>query len=127
MKDLLMQVLLGQVRTGVAALGAYLGTYGLTVSGEMQTQLVGAAMVIVALVLSGLDKWWAKGKKDTAEVTAAVASAQATMEAGRATPVRVVVTPANLPNEAIKISTDEIRAAPPPPPVSVPPTPAPAA
>lgn len=119
MKDLLLQMLLGQVRTGVAALGAYLTTYGLTVSGEMQTQLVGAAMVVVSLILSATDKWWAERKKRNAEVAAAVAS----VEIGR--PVRVTVTPAGQPNEATLISATEAAAAPAVP-LGTPPQPAPA-
>jgi hypothetical protein len=121
MADLVMPMLLALVRHGVAAFGVYLGTYGITVSGSGQDQLVGAGMVIVSVGLSFMDKLWAKWKARTGAVLAARASAEATIDAGRATPVTVVVTPAGVPNEAVRVSPSE--AAPPTPPGNVPPSP----
>jgi hypothetical protein len=110
--DLLMPIITGQLRTLIAAGGAYLGTYGLTVSGEAQDTLLGAGLVVVSLALSGVQKWWAERKKRRAEVSAAKASAEATMAAGAPTPVTVNVTPAGLPNEAVRVSRAEAAAAP---------------
>lgn len=121
MNDLIMQIITGQLRTAIAALGAYLATYGLTVSGTMQDQLLGAALVVVSLVLSGVQKWWAERKKRTAEVAAAKASAAATLATGKAMPVTVTVTPAGQPNEAVPVPRAELATAP------VAPVPAPAA
>ena len=121
MTDLLMPIITGQLRTLIAAFGAYLGTYGLTVSGEAQDKLLGAALVVVSLALSAGQKWWAERKKRTAEVAAAKATAAATMALGKPTPVTVVVTPAGMPNEAVPVPRVELAAAP------IVPVPAPAA
>jgi hypothetical protein len=125
--EIVMPIITGQLRTAVAAFGAYLATYGVTVSGEAQDQLVGAGLVAASLILSGVQKWWAERKKRRAEVYAAKATAEATMKAGTPTPVTVVVTPGNLPNEAVRISATELAAAPLSPPVDVKPSPAPKA
>ncbi len=108
-KDLAVQLLGALVRNGVTAFGVYLGTWGLTVSGSMQDQLVGAIMVLVALGWSGGQKWWAERRKRTAEVAAAKASAQLGQ------PVTVNVTPEGQPNEAIRIPAVELAKAPPAP------------
>jgi hypothetical protein len=106
------------LRNGITAFGAYLGTYGLTVSGEMQDKLVGAAMVLVALGWSGVQKWWAQRAARAGAVAAAVAS----VEVGR--PVTVTVTPDDRPNVATLIPAAEANKAPAVP-VGVPPQPAP--
>jgi len=106
MNDLVMQMLGGLVRTGIAAFGAYLGTLGLTVSGSALDQLAGSAMILIALGWSGVQKWWANRAARSGAVAAAVAS----VEVGR--PVTVTVTPAGEPNVATLIPAEERRAAP---------------
>lgn len=119
MKELLLQILRTQVSVWVAALGTYLATYGLTVSGEMQDKLAGAVMVLAGLAATAANDWWAKRKKREAEVAAAVASAEL------GTPVTVTVTPAGQQNIATKVPATEVGAAPPVP-LDVRPQPAPA-
>jgi len=103
--DLILQLAGGFVRTAIASFGAYLGTYGLTVTGAMQDQLLGAAMVLISLGWSGMQKWWAERATRGAVVSAAVASAQH----GEA--VTVSVTPDDRPNIAVRIPETEQRKA----------------
>jgi hypothetical protein len=126
MTDLLLPLLGGLVRSLIIAFGAWLGTQGITVTGSMEDQLVGAAMIVAGVGLSFMSKLWAKWKARAGAVAAARASAEATMKAGTPTPVTVTVTPVGMPNRAVKVSSVEssgIQL----PPAGIPPAPAPAA
>lgn len=127
MNELIWPLIGSVLRSGIIALGSYLGTVGIAVTGEMQDKLLGAAMITVGLGWSGVQKWWAKRAARSGAVAAASASAEITAKTGIPTPVTVTVTPGNLPNEAVKISPAEIAKAPARPPLNVAPSPAPKA
>ena len=99
--DLILQLAGGFARTAIASFGAYLGTVGITVTGAMQDQLLGAAMVLVSLGWSGMQKWWAERAARGAVVSAAVASAR------HGEPVSVSVTSGDQPNIAVRIPQAE--------------------
>jgi hypothetical protein len=112
---------------GIVGLASSFGfTWALTVTGDQVT------MIATAVLAAGMLGWGAWQKiaalRDSrrAEVAAAKASANATMQAGSATPVTVTITPAGIPNEAVRVPPAELVAAPSVP-LGVAPSPAPRA
>lgn len=118
MNDLVQQILGGLVRTAIAAFGAWAAAGGVVLTGTQLDQLSGVVLILVMGLWSAAQKWIAAQASRTAQVSAAVASAE------HGTPVVVTVTPEGMPNVATKISATE-QAAAPAVPAGVPPQPVP--
>jgi len=126
----------GQVRALMPLVGGIVGTLGITLPALTDAQIadyISAAMVLFGFASYAWTAIWsyrqkaaAERAKRDAEVSAAKASAEATMAAGRAMPVTVTVTPAGLDNEAVRVRPAELAAAPSVPPGATP-SPAPRA
>lgn len=93
----------------VIAFGLSMPPWLSAITDSQITVFVSAAMMLTGLGMAvwGMVKsWWDTRKARAREVAAAVASAEIGV------PVTVTVTPAGQPNEAVRISTTEQRAAP---------------
>lgn len=120
----------GQVRALMPLVGGIVGTLGITLPALTDAQI--ADYMSAGMVLFGFLSWawtaiwsWrqkaaADKAKRGAEVSAAKATAAATMEAGRAMPVTVTVTPEGQDNEAVRVRPAELAAAPSVPPGATP-------
>ncbi len=118
-----LPIIAGLVR-GVVGIASGLGfSWALAVTGDQITMAATAVLAIGMLIWSGWQKITAIRASRRDEIAAARASAAATMEAGRPTPVTVDVTPGAAPNKAVLISPAEPAHV--LPPASVEPSPAP--
>lgn len=106
MNDQIQAIILGVVRHAVTALGAYLATDGISLTGSQTETMIGAIMVVISLGFSWAQKVWQARAARTGAVAAAVESAR------QGTPVTVTVTPVGQPNIATKVSRVEQAAAP---------------
>jgi len=121
-----LPIVMGLVR-GVLGLASSFGfTWALTVTGDQVTMAATAAVAVGMLGWSAYQKIAAIAEKRRAEVAAARASAQMTMEAGHPVPVTVTETAVGKPNIATAIPVAEIAKAPTVP-AGTPPAPASAA
>lgn len=110
----------GQVRAVLPLAGGILGTLGIVLPVLTDAQIsayVGAVMVLIGIasyvwtaIWSSWDKYRAEREKRSAEVGAAVASADATERRGANTPVTVFVTPEGESNLAVRVSAREASA-----------------
>jgi hypothetical protein len=117
--------IVGAVVRGLVQIASGFGfTWALTVTGDQVTMAVSAGFMLATLLWSAWQKIVAIRNARRAEVAAAKASAAATMTAGVATPVTLTVTAEGMPNKAVRVSPEEIAAAPSAP-ANVEPSPAP--
>jgi len=113
-----LPIVAGLVRGVVGIASGFGFTWALTVSGDQITMAATAVVAVAMLLWSGWQKIAAIRASRSAEVAAAVASAE------KGVPVVVTVTPEGQDNIATRVSATEAAAAPSVP-ISVPPQPAP--